>query len=230
MTETADKLFDVGNISKSIQILKKSIVMHDALMGPGVGFFDHALGILNTKALQMLEKGQIKQCMKILLETEQLIRERGKNLKAETKVETLNNLSICHRKAGKFSLALKFIDKALTVCFQENLFPGRTYLNYGTIFSILGKDFLALEHVKNAIKSLKRELACCADNKKREIAQLLDLAFYDISVLEDNLLQYKQSIVSLENALVLSESIFGIEDEMTVALAKEFSKISSVLK
>lgn len=51
MTETADKLFDVGNISKSIQILKKSIIMHDALMGVGVGFFDHAMAILNTKAL-----------------------------------------------------------------------------------------------------------------------------------------------------------------------------------
>lgn len=56
------------------------------------------------------------------------------------------------------------------------------------------------------------------------------MAFYDISVLEDNLFQYKQSIVSLENALVLSESIFGIEDEMTVSLAREFSKLSKILK
>lgn len=109
----------------------------------------------------MLEKGMIKQCMKILLESEVLIRERGKNVKTETKVETLNNLSICHRKAGKFVLALKFIDKALSICFSENLSPGRTYLNYGNIFSVMGKDFLALEHIKNAIKSLKRELAVC---------------------------------------------------------------------
>ena len=159
-----------------------------------------------------------------------MIRERGKNVRADTKVETLNNLTICHRKAGKFNLAIKFIDKALSVCYSENIFPGRTYLNYGTVFSVLGKDFLALEHMKNAIKSLKRELSVCDDSRKRELARLVVLAFYNISALEDNLLQFKQSIVSLENALVLSESIFGIEDSMTVSLAKEFEKMSRNLK
>lgn len=127
-------------------------------------------------------------------------------------------------------MALEYIEKALHICFSENHPPGRSYLNSGAIYSVMGKFFLAFENTKNAIISLRRELGSCEYKQKRELSRMIILAYYNVSVLEENLEMFRQSLVSLENALVLSESIFGIEDGMTLELAKELEKRTVILK
>lgn len=84
---------------------------------------------------------------------------------------------------------------------------------------------MAAEDTKNAIKSLKRELRICLPENKREIGRLLILCYYNKSVEEDHLQFYNNSIRSLENGLVLAENIFGLEDQLTLELAKEYKKI-----
>lgn len=190
MTETADKLFNIGKLNKSIRMLQKSINIHDALMGKGADFFDHVLEILHSKAIDFLNAGDVESSLKILRKSEFMIRKRGRNQSTRTKVENLNNLSIWYRKRGEFQIALEYIDKAICVCSSENYPPGRSYLNCGAIYSVLGKHFLAIENTKLAIKSLKRELIKAEDKHKREIARMIVLAFYNVSVLEDNLDQY----------------------------------------
>jgi len=64
---------------------------------------------------------------------------------------------------------------------------------------------------------------------KREVARLIILAFYNKSVEEDHLRLYDNSIISLENALVLSENIFGLNDQLSLQIAKEYVKSKEVL-
>ena len=77
MTETADNLFNVGKLDKSIRMLKKSIMIHDLLVGKGHEFFDHVLEILNSKAIDILNRGNMEASLKILRQSEDIVRKRG---------------------------------------------------------------------------------------------------------------------------------------------------------
>ena len=101
-------------------------------------FFNHVVKVMNSKSAEFLDRKDIKNSLEILKHCEIMIKKR-KSSSSEVKVETYNNLSLWYRKRGMFNISLEYIEKALKVCIREDYPSGRTYLNYGALYSVIGK-------------------------------------------------------------------------------------------
>ena len=156
MTETADKLFQMGELEKALRMLDRAIFIHDNLMGLGNEFFDHVLNIINSKALAYLDAGAVEMSLIILRKCEFMIRKRGKNCSPGTKVETFNNLGLWFRKRGLFQASIEYFDKSKQICYSTGHPPGRTLINSSAVNSVLGKYFL----------SLNQSFSCCRGYQK----------------------------------------------------------------
>jgi len=139
MTETADGLFQAGEIQKALKMLEKAIFIHDNLMGLKASFFDHVLSIINSKALAYLDLGLMDQSILVLKSSEFMIRRRGKHCSPETKIETFNNIGLWFRKRGFFNQATEYFDKAKHICSVKKRHAGRTLMNSAAMHSVMGK-------------------------------------------------------------------------------------------
>lgn len=139
MTDTADQLFSIKKYERAIRMLRKSISYYDKLYGKKNEYFDYITGVLNSRALRLLETEEMKYSFFILKNLEKFIRERKNCYSVSCLVETFNNLSFWYKKAGQFKSSLEYIQKAQQLIFSNGLEAGLTDLNKCAIYSAMGK-------------------------------------------------------------------------------------------
>ena len=114
-----------------------------------------AADVCNSIAMQLLQRDEFVECLRLLKRAEVLSRNHRPMLAV-----TLNNLACYHRRRGQPKTALGLLLRALDMesrCRPHK--PADTHLNTCVVWSQLGKHHEAMHHAKLALFLLRQELA-----------------------------------------------------------------------
>ena len=228
----ADRQICENNIEKGLELIKNALDMHKIMTTDSKDFFESMIIFLNSKALRLIERDQLKNAWIILKRCEYFLNEKQQadefqSILPNLDLKILNTQSVWLKKSGDGKTALERLDKAQRMIHKHQLFEkGTTSLNICSCLSFQNNHQKALEYSKRAIIELTDELERCRHQDFNEYSSLLCFAYYNKSVEEEFLDNYLESLRSLENALVVCETLVGPNTPQ----AKEFQEKLRKLK